>query len=789
MDNPRASILIAQGDRELALAPLLDREGYRVQETHDARPFLIEYSRMKPDLVVLDGDLPGGDAYMLCARLNEGEGITILMLVPDHEESIDRAFRMGATDVLIKPVNPTIFCNRVRAFVQAHHYQAQARAYDRRWQQTFERNRAIQLIVNPQNGQIVDANPAACSFYGYTRDEFQGKLIVDLDVPTGNNIVETTLFNFRHRTASGQLRDVKIFSSPIDYGGKTLLFLVICDISKSSGRDVTPPALAEALRNTSAALCDSVDQGEMLDRILEQVSLVVPGDSCNIMLIEDGVAHVVRSRGYSASGRQAVIDRLRMDVSTTPTLRWMIENDHALAIANTDFYDGWVRYDATESWLKSYVAAPIRLDNQVIGFLSIDSSKPNRFNDADAENLQVFADQAAVAIRNAALFQQVSLQSNDLQRHVHERTTELEYERSQMRAIIDAMTEGVAYTEYIDGEYHTHYINQALEVIAGYSPDDWNRHSLNLLRPKGMTDEAFGRMLNGANYELRSRGFWRHDLPLTRKDGTEFDALTITSLVEGKDPEVVGLVTVIRDVSKEKLLQKQQEQFVSYASHELRTPITNLKTRLYLLRNQPERLEEHLSVLDYVTDRMKRLVEDLLDISRFERGVIQLNFRDVVLQDVISKLVRVQQPEAEHKRLLLRCELPDEPIHVDADPDRLAQVITNLVINAINYTAPGGRITTRLSHFRDVTGDLALVEVEDTGVGITEEHLPHIFQPFYRIPSEVEGSGLGLSISKEIIELHGGEIDVASQFGVGTTFCFWLPMVNVPSKVRVNGAR
>ncbi|MCC6804479.1 MAG: GAF domain-containing protein, partial [Anaerolineae bacterium] len=455
----------------------------------------------------------------------------------------------------------------------------------------------------------------------------------------------------------------------------------------------------------------------------------------------------------------------------------------------TDHYDGWVDFDLNGSWRKSYVAAPIRVGNKVIGFLNVDSSKPNRFNEADADNLQAFADQAAVALRSGALIEHVRHQAG-LEQNAYQPAAEVEYERAQMRAIIDAMTEGVAYTEYINGEYHTRYINHALEAISGYSADDWDHYSLNLLRPKGMTDEAFGRMLNGAGAELNTRGYWRYDVRLCRKDGTEYDALTITSRVECRDPDMVCLVTVIRDVSKEKLLQQQKEHFVSYASHELRTPITNLKTRLYLLRNQPERLDEHLVVLEYVTDRMKRLVEDLLDISRFERGVIKLNFRDIVLQDVIGKLVRVQMPEAESKRLLLRCELPDKPIHVDADPERLAQVIINLLTNAINYTPSGGEIVLKLSHFRDVTGDLALVEIQDTGIGINEEHLPHIFQPFYRIASEVEGSGLGLSISKEIIELHGGEIDVSSQPGVGTTFCFWLPMLlNKVGDFRVTGAR
>jgi signal transduction histidine kinase len=188
-------------------------------------------------------------------------------------------------------------------------------------------------------------------------------------------------------------------------------------------------------------------------------------------------------------------------------------------------------------------------------------------------------------------------------------------------------------------------------------------------------------------------------------------------------------------------------------------------------------MDEHVRVLEYVSDRMKHLVEDLLDISRFERGVITLELEDVVLQDLILRLVGVQLPEAQHKEIALTCELEQTPVHVAADHNRLAQVITNLLSNAINYTPRQGRIVVHLR----TSGAHALVEVEDSGIGIAEDHLPHIFQPFYRVVSQVEGSGLGLSITREIVELHGGTIDVISKLGVGSTFCFRLPLLASPT--------
>lgn len=138
MDETRASILIAQAESDSPLATHLIREGYRVEQAYYARPFLIDFSRMKPNLIVLDSALPGGDAFTLCARIREQDHVAILMLIDNDETSIERAFRMGATDVLFKPVSITLLCYRVRSLLENQQHHAQTRAYETRWQQTFE---------------------------------------------------------------------------------------------------------------------------------------------------------------------------------------------------------------------------------------------------------------------------------------------------------------------------------------------------------------------------------------------------------------------------------------------------------------------------------------------------------------------------------------------------------------------------------------------------------------------------------------------------------------------------
>jgi signal transduction histidine kinase len=176
---------------------------------------------------------------------------------------------------------------------------------------------------------------------------------------------------------------------------------------------------------------------------------------------------------------------------------------------------------------------------------------------------------------------------------------------------------------------------------------------------------------------------------------------------------------------------------------------------------------------------MKNLVEYLLDLSRIENGTIELHPERLELEQFIADLVVIQQPEAEKKGIRLSLDTPLESLAVSADPGRINQVITNLIANAINYTLSGGSVEVKLARGEGDETGFAVIEVIDTGIGISPEHLPHIFQPFYQADHSTSGVGLGLSISKEIIEMHGGSIRVASQFGKGTRFSVALRLVEV----------
>lgn len=243
------------------------------------------------------------------------------------------------------------------------------------------------------------------------------------------------------------------------------------------------------------------------------------------------------------------------------------------------------------------------------------------------------------------------------------------------------------------------------------------------------------------------------------------------------DEEVGRLVQMINNMLErlEQLLSTQK-RFLSDVSHELRTPLTVIKGEVGLLRKMDRLDEESLSSIESEVDRLSRLVGDLLLLGQAESGKIALN---VVPVDLDSLLMDVHQQTERLVRPRVAIKIADiEPVRVLGDPDRLKQVLINLLSNAVQHTPTGGSVTLSLRQ----ANARAQIVVSDTGNGIPAEDLPHIFERFYRSEKSRKrkpggGFGLGLSICYWIVRAHGGAIDVQSQEGTGTTFTVWLPIV------------
>lgn len=225
-------------------------------------------------------------------------------------------------------------------------------------------------------------------------------------------------------------------------------------------------------------------------------------------------------------------------------------------------------------------------------------------------------------------------------------------------------------------------------------------------------------------------------------------------------------------------LDRLKSKFVSDVSHELRTPLTNLKLYLNLVEHgRAEKQPQYLGIMREQVDRLTYLIEAILDLSRLESGRRRMTFAPVDLNGVVAQVVGEQRARAEEAGLALVWETaPDLPL-VRGDRQALSQVITNLVANAISYTASGA-VTIRTLPALEC--GRVCTEVQDTGAGIEPTDLPHVFERFYRgqhtAQSNIPGTGLGLAIVKELVELHGGRVEVESAHGKGATFRIWLPL-------------
>jgi PAS domain S-box-containing protein len=532
--------------------------------------------------------------------------------------------------------------------------------------------------------------------------------------------------------------------------------------------------LAETLSQTAAAINQSLDPAEVLNLILQNANRIAAHDAANIMLIDGNDAHVVVEKGYDRYGVGDWVRTLHFKVSEVPLWNRMFETGRPFAIADTRQDSRWTSLGLPqEEWIRSTVKAPIRVEGRIIGLLNLDSARPAAFDAHDAERLQSLAEQAAVALRNAQFFAEIQRSAEQLSQLVAERTAELEQQRVQLQIILDSISEGVMYDEKL----HIRFINRALTRLTGYQPGELTGY-LDTLRGSKMDDAQLALITRRVFESVERLGIWQGEMRLRRKDGSEFDASLTATPVRDPGGAVIGAVTVIRDISQEKALRDQKDRFIASASHELRTPLTNLKTRLYLLKRQPEKAEQHLNVLNHVTNSMSELVENLLDVSRFERGVIALHPRQVELQTLVNEVVAIQLAEAERKQVSLITDLHPAPLLCLVDPPRISQVITNLLTNAINYTPTGGQIHIELSADHPDAPEQAVLRVRDTGIGIPPHLIERVFDPFFRGREEIAvGTGLGLTIAREIITLHGGQISVESELDRGSVFTVRLNLI------------
>jgi NtrC-family two-component system sensor histidine kinase KinB len=279
----------------------------------------------------------------------------------------------------------------------------------------------------------------------------------------------------------------------------------------------------------------------------------------------------------------------------------------------------------------------------------------------------------------------------------------------------------------------------------------------------------------------------KQNLFTVEKEGTRRHYQFSITPVHGKKGVLIGVVLLLRDVTRLAELDRLKSEFVMTASHELRTPLTSIGMSIDLLlegaiKKLNEKEQQLLLAAHEDLQRLKSFVSNLLDLSKIEAGKMEMELSSVLVHLLFEKAMAVFKNQLEEKAVNLSFDLPEELPNVKADDNKITWVLTNLVSNALRYTPRGGHIKLSAEPF----GPYVQISVRDDGAGIPYEYQSKVFDKFVQVKSDkaVGGSGLGLAICKEIVRTHGGTIWVDSAPGAGSTFTFTLPIWEEPPKQK-----
>jgi PAS domain S-box len=339
-------------------------------------------------------------------------------------------------------------------------------------------------------------------------------------------------------------------------------------------------------------------------------------------------------------------------------------------------------------------------------------------------------------------------------------------EKSRLEAVFLSMVEGVM---VVDQHGRIVLMNESLRKI--------------LLLP----DTARGRrpieVIRNVDIQQLADAALRQEQRITSGEVTLLSpgerAFLVNAAAVVRDRNIAGAVLVFHDISELRRLENVRKDFVANVSHELRTPISSIKGFAETLIDgglqDKKHAREFLEIIHADAERLAALINDILDLSKIESGRMNLLLRPCALAPVVDKVLNALQPQGGEKSLVITREIPSDLPLITADEDKLAQILLNLIDNAVKYTPEQGRITVTASF----AAPFVVIEVSDTGIGIPEEDLPRIFERFYRVHKdrsrEMGGTGLGLSIVKHLVQAHRGDIVVESVLGKGSTFRFTIP--------------
>ena len=403
------------------------------------------------------------------------------------------------------------------------------------------------------------------------------------------------------------------------------------------------------------------------------------------------------------------------------------------------------------------VVLPLITHKQVVGVLFIFRNYQGGFSANDTALLQSFADQAAIAVHNAKLYTQVS------------------QEKRRMDALLDSAADGIL---ILASDYKIERCNPAFARMIGIPGESIRgRYHQDIIRWAKHKDGLTLEQAEQGGWPLTPNATLYVEGDLSRPNGIPLPVGVTYAPLLSSDGGLVNIVATVRDITRFREAEELKSTFISVISHELKTPVALIKGYVGTLRREDatwdrEVVKDSLEVIEEEADRLTELIENLLDASRLQTGALSINLTDVSLDSLAKRIAERFRTQSSIHDIVVGFP-PQFPV-ILGDEDRLAQVLSNLVSNAIKYSPAGGEI--------HVTGQVrpeqVIVCVGDQGPGIDAQDLPHVFDRFYRASEasrKTKGAGLGLYLARAVVEAHGGRIWVDPKPGQGARLCFSLP--------------
>ncbi len=533
----------------------------------------------------------------------------------------------------------------------------------------------------------------------------------------------------------------------------------------------------ETLLRIMTELSSSLDFERILHRTLEVLNEVIGASHATCMVLQPDnkklrhLATVGYSNPLPPGGMPSALN------INQGLVGWILSNRQSVLIDDVLEDNRWIQLPNSWYHHRSAIGAPIIIGDQLLGVLLLYYPEVGKFSEEQLDLIQAAANQMAVAIKNAELYHLTRDQKEELRVLLNNQRVET----SRSRSILEAIADGVLVTDQ-HGEITL--FNQSAERI------------LELKRAEviGRSIKHFSGLFSGVALA------WMDTINTWMQGPHSFNPMTTfseqVSLANGNvlsvnlapvmnNNEFYGTVSVFRDITHLVEVDRLKSEFVATVSHELRTPMTSIKGYVDIMLmgvagDLSEQQMRFLSVVQQNTERLTILVNDLLDLSRIEAGQVNLTFEPLDLSELIDEVMEEinRLTVVENKTMQFNIELPLDLPRIKGDPERIRQILINLLGNAFHYTPSNGMVNVKAHRL----GEEIQVDIKDDGVGIPPKEQERIFDRFYRGGNHMviatAGTGLGLSIVAKLINMHHGRIWVQSSGieGEGSTFSFTLPV-------------